>query len=68
MRNQRKNRNDLKGTIRYLINLWIIPLVFLLSSPCLAFEKVKFVAISDPHISSPQQKGVSDGYRLGLKT
>lgn len=33
-----------------------------------AFDKVKFAAISDPHISIPQQKGVSDGYKLGLKT
>jgi Icc protein len=33
-----------------------------------AFEKVKFVVISDPHISIPQQKGVSDGFKLGLKT
>ena len=33
-----------------------------------AFDKVKFAVISDPHISIPQQKGVSDGYKLGLKT
>jgi len=33
-----------------------------------AFEKTKFVVISDPHISIPQQKGVSDGFKLGLKT
>jgi 3',5'-cyclic AMP phosphodiesterase CpdA len=34
----------------------------------LAFDKVKFAVISDPHISIPQQKGVVDGYKLGLKT
>jgi 3',5'-cyclic-AMP phosphodiesterase len=34
----------------------------------LAFEKVKFAVISDPHVSIPQQKGVSDGFKLGLKT
>jgi len=33
-----------------------------------AFDKVKFVVISDPHISIPQQKGVSDGFKLGLKS
>lgn len=33
-----------------------------------AFERVKFVVISDPHISIPQQKGVADGFKLGLKT
>jgi hypothetical protein len=34
----------------------------------IAFDKVKFAVISDPHISIPQQKGVTDGYKLGLKT
>lgn len=38
------------------------------SSLGLAFEKVKFAVISDPHISIPQQKGVSDGFKLGLQT
>jgi Icc protein len=33
-----------------------------------AFDKVKFAVISDPHISIPQQKGVADGFKLGLKT
>lgn len=33
-----------------------------------AFDRIKFAAISDPHISIPQQKGVSDGFKLGLKT
>jgi 3',5'-cyclic AMP phosphodiesterase CpdA len=42
--------------------------LFVCLDDCFAFEKVKFAVISDPHISIPQQKGVSDGYRLGLKT
>jgi 3',5'-cyclic AMP phosphodiesterase CpdA len=46
----------------------IFLLVFSFFNTSLAFDKVKFVAISDPHISIPQQKGVSDGYKLGLKT
>jgi len=46
----------------------VISLLLLTVSPSFAFDKVKFVAISDPHISIPQQKGVSDGYKLGLKT
>ncbi|MFZ4437117.1 MAG: metallophosphoesterase family protein [Syntrophales bacterium] len=33
-----------------------------------AFEKIRFAVISDPHISIPQQKGVADGFKLGLKT
>jgi Icc protein len=51
--------------------LRIVGLALLILSICsvsFAFDKVKFVAISDPHISLPQQKGVSDGYKLGLKT
>ena len=43
-------------------------LVFATTGLALAFEKVKFAVISDPHISIPQQKGVTDGYKLGLKT
>ena len=46
----------------------IISLILLTFSLSFAFDKVKFVAISDPHISIPQQKGVTDGYKLGLKT
>ena len=46
----------------------IFLLIFSFFNPGFAFDKVKFVAISDPHISIPQQKGVSDGYKLGLKT
>lgn len=40
----------------------------LTSSYANAFDKVKFAVVSDPHISIPQQKGVSDGYKLGLKS
>jgi len=46
----------------------ILILVFSIASLAIAFEKVKFAVISDPHISIPQQKGVSDGFKLGLKT
>lgn len=42
--------------------------ILLTSSLGLAFENVKFAVISDPHISIPQQKGVSDGFKLGLQT
>jgi 3',5'-cyclic AMP phosphodiesterase CpdA len=53
------------GTLKVIA---ILVLVFSTYTLGLAFEKVKFVAISDPHISIPQQKGVTDGYKLGLKT
>ncbi len=33
-----------------------------------AYDRVKFAVVSDPHISIPQQKGVADGFKLGLKT
>jgi 3',5'-cyclic-AMP phosphodiesterase len=46
----------------------VILLVLLSFSVGFAFDKVKFAVISDPHISIPQQKGVSDGFKLGLKT
>lgn len=48
--------------------VWLVLLILSICSVGFAFDKVKFVAISDPHISIPQQKGVSDGYKLGLKT
>ena len=52
-----------------LLNFAVVILLILLTfSLGFAFDKVKFVAISDPHISIPQQKGVTDGYKLGLKT
>lgn len=54
--------------MRCLNIVWIILLVLSLSSLCFAFDKIKFAVISDPHISIPQQKGVTDGYKLGLKT
>jgi len=47
----------------------LVPLIVMsLCGTGLAFDKVKFAVISDPHISIPQQKGVADGYKLGLKT
>ena len=46
----------------------VILLVLSIFSPGFAFDKVKFAVISDPHISIPQQKGVVDAYKLGLKT
>ena len=46
----------------------VISLILLTVSPGFAFDKVRFAVISDPHISIPQQKGVVDGYKLGLKT
>jgi 3',5'-cyclic AMP phosphodiesterase CpdA len=51
-----------------LIHCWSILLILILSNTCPAFDKVKFVAISDPHLSIPQQKGVVDSYRLASKT
>jgi 3',5'-cyclic AMP phosphodiesterase CpdA len=45
-----------------------ISLILLTFNLGFAFDKVKFAVISDPHISIPQQKGVTDGYKLGLKT
>ncbi|WP_417910844.1 metallophosphoesterase family protein [Candidatus Electronema sp. PJ] len=49
----------------------IIASLFLLllgSTSASAFDKVKFAFISDLHISLPEQKGIKDGYKLGLKT
>jgi Icc protein len=46
----------------------VIFLILLTFDVSFAFEKVRFVVISDPHISIPQQKGVADGFKLGLKT
>jgi len=46
----------------------MILLILLSFDAGFAFDKVKFVVISDPHISIPQQKGVSDGFKLGLKS
>ncbi|MHC1761492.1 MAG: metallophosphoesterase [Negativicutes bacterium] len=49
---------------------FILVLVFILAqcSLALAFDTVKFAVISDPHISIPQQKGVADGFKLGLQS
>jgi 3',5'-cyclic-AMP phosphodiesterase len=68
MLKKRRREKHPVGNMMPAVLLGIIPLVLSLASFCWAFDKVKFVAISDPHISIPQQKGVSDGYRLGLKT
>lgn len=46
----------------------ILSLVLTTCSLCFAFDKVKFAVISDIHVSIPEQKGVTDGYQLGLKT
>ncbi len=46
----------------------ILLFIFLTSVSGFGFEKIKFAVISDPHISIPEQKGVSDGFKLGLKT
>ena len=54
--------------LKFLSIFGIILLILLTFNLGFAFDKVKFVAISDPHISIPQQKGVSDGFKLGLKT
>jgi hypothetical protein len=45
-----------------------LALLLLCSYSAAAFDKVKFAVISDPHISLPEQKGIKDGYKLGLKT
>jgi 3',5'-cyclic AMP phosphodiesterase CpdA len=55
-------------SLRILIIGSVILVVLSIFSPGFAFDKIKFAVISDPHISIPQQKGVSDGYKLGLKT
>ncbi len=55
-----------KSVLASLVGIFI--LIVANVEPGLAFDKVKFAVISDPHISIPQQKGVSDGYKLGLKT
>ncbi len=54
--------------LRWVRMAAVISMILFLSGTVWAFEKVKFAVISDPHISIPQQKGVSDGYKLGLKT
>lgn len=65
---RKEGRNRSMKNSKGLIFVVAILVVLSFSSIGLAFDKVKFVAISDPHISIPQQKGVSDGYKLGLKT
>lgn len=48
----------------------ILTLVLVLAAlnSAFPFDRVKFAAIAEPHIAIPQQKGVKDGYKLGLKT
>jgi 3',5'-cyclic AMP phosphodiesterase CpdA len=53
---------------KFLSLATVFSLILLTFSLGFAFDKVKFAVISDPHISIPQQKGVTDGYKLGLKT
>ena len=53
---------------KILIISGVFVLILSTFSLVLAFDKIKFAVISDPHISIPQQKGVVDGYKLGLKT
>jgi 3',5'-cyclic-AMP phosphodiesterase len=55
-----------RGILVSLIAVTAFALV--LTGQGLAFEKVKFAVISDPHISIPQQKGITDAFKLGLKT
>jgi 3',5'-cyclic AMP phosphodiesterase CpdA len=65
---KRKGRRFLMKSLRVFGIVGIILLVLSFFNPGFAFDKVKFAVISDPHISIPQQKGVADGYKLGLKT
>lgn len=55
-------------TMKRIGVITVFLLVLMTSSLGLAFDKVKFAVISDPHISIPQQKGVADGFKLGLQT
>lgn len=55
-------------SLRFFGIAFCIVVLLLTSASANAFDKVKFAVISDPHISIPQQKGVTDGFKLGLKT
>lgn len=55
-------------SLKFIWVAFCIGILFLASTSANAFDKVKFAVISDPHISIPQQKGVADGFKLGLKT
>ncbi|HUL29072.1 MAG TPA: metallophosphoesterase [Thermodesulfobacteriota bacterium] len=46
----------------------VLFLVLAITGLASAFDKVRFAVISDPHMSIPQQKGVRDGSKLGLKS
>jgi len=65
---KQRRRDFLMKSSKFFGIAVVISLILLTFSPGFAFEKVKFAVISDPHISIPQQKGVVDGYKLGLKT
>jgi len=53
---------------KFIRVVFCVGILLLTSVSANAFDKVKFAVISDPHISIPQQKGVTDGYKLGLKS
>jgi len=55
-------------SLKFLSMVGVILFVLSSFSSGFAFDKIRFAVISDPHISIPQQKGVTDGYKLGLKT
>jgi hypothetical protein len=65
---KQRRRDFLMKSSKFFGIAVVISLILLTFSPGFAFDKVKFAVISDPHISIPQQKGVVDGYKLGLKT
>jgi 3',5'-cyclic AMP phosphodiesterase CpdA len=65
---KQRRRDFLMKSSKFFGVAVVISLILLTFSPGFAFDKVKFAVISDPHISIPQQKGVVDGYKLGLKT
>jgi 3',5'-cyclic AMP phosphodiesterase CpdA len=53
---------------RILGGIGIFVFIVAIANGVFAFDKVKFAVISDPHISIPQQRGITDGFKLGLKT
>jgi len=51
----------------FLTVIGVLFLILAITGLASAFDKVRFAVISDPHMSIPQQKGVRDGTKLGLK-